>query len=150
MVASTGHEPCELGPIDYLVIELPQGTTTLTEQMTDQIIRSVSDRTLRILELLIVERDGAGDLTVTEFEELTDRGLRGLDASLVEILAGEDVHNLASAIAPGRCAVVIVWEYLTATSFTAAVRASGATLVAQGRIPAQAIAATLRGDDEDA
>ncbi len=149
MTTPPGTDSHDLGPIDYLVVELPHGTTTLTNKMIDHIARSVADRTLRILELLIVGRDSTGHVTVTEFEDLADAGLRGLDVSLVEILAVEDVENLAGAIAPGRCAAVIVWEYLTAASFSAAARESGAKLVAQGRIPTQAIAATLRGDDDN-
>ncbi|MEE4024505.1 DUF6325 family protein [Gordonia sp. PKS22-38] len=144
----TGPELTELGPIDYVVVELPDGATSLTVDMADQIRVSVESGTLRLLDLLIIERAESGELAVTEFEDLPDPRLHNMDAELVEILAAEDVENLSSAITPGRRAAVIVWEYLSAASFAAAARASGGKLVAQGRIPTQAIVATLRADDE--
>ncbi|WP_222929950.1 DUF6325 family protein [Gordonia sp. OPL2] len=135
-----------LGPIDYVVVELPRRTTTFTDEMAGELASLVESGVMRVLDLLIIERDRDGTVDVTEFEDLTDAGLGILDGALAEILALEDVENLATAVAPGRCAAVIVWEYLCARPFAVAAHAAGAEVVAQGRIPTQAIVATLRSD----
>ena len=89
---------------------------------------------------------GAGRIDVVEVEELVDSGLTVLDGTTAELLAWEDVENLASSISPGRSAAVIVWEYLSTASFTRAARASGAQLVARGRIPGRAIVSALASE----
>ncbi len=135
-----------LGPIDYVVVELPYRTATLTDEMSSELTSLVESGVMRVLDLLVIERDRDGTIDVTEFEDLADAGLGILDGALAEILALEDVENLATAIAPGRCAAVIVWEYLCAGPFAVAAHAAGAQVVAQGRIPTQAIVATLEAD----
>ncbi|AZG47372.1 DUF6325 family protein [Gordonia insulae] len=137
----------EPGPIDYLVVELPDGTTSLTDVMCAELTGLVDGGTVRVLDLLIVRRDDSGAVAVTELEEIGDPGLDALRGSVAEILALEDIENVAAAVAPGRSAVVIIWEYLCARRFACAAASSGARLVAQGRIPTQAIVATLEADD---
>lgn len=136
----------ELGPIDYVVVELPYDTTEMTEQMSTEITSLVESRLIRILDLLYIRRDDDGRIEVTEFEDTDDPRLGILDGALAEILALEDVDNLAAAVGPGHRAAVIIWEYLCAIPFADAARADGGNIVAQGRIPAQAIVATLQGD----
>ena len=54
--------------------------------------------------------------------------------------------NLASAMDPGSTAGVIVYENLWAAPFASAARRAGGQLVANGRIPMQAIIASIEAD----
>lgn len=135
-----------LGPIDYVVIEFSCTAEIFTDRLSAEIVSLVDSGVVRILDLLVVSRTVSGEIEVAEFEEFDGTGLGILHDSLAEILALEDVENLASAIEPGRCAAVIVWEYLCALPFTRAAQAAGSQVVAQGRIPPQAIVATLTAD----
>ncbi|MFW0786523.1 DUF6325 family protein [Gordonia sp. CPCC 206044] len=136
----------ELGPIDYVVIELPGDTRTFTDSVCAEITELVNRGMIRVLDLLVIDRDRAGAISVTEFEELDSSRLPVLRDELAEILALEDVENLATAVIPGHAAAVIVWEYLVTRPLSAAAQTSGCRLVAQGRIPTQAIVATLNAD----
>ena len=64
-----------------------------------------------------------------------------------EILAADDVVLLANAMDNGTTAGVIVWENTWATGFAAAARRAGGQLVANGRIPIQAIAASFEAEE---
>jgi hypothetical protein len=75
-------------------------------------------------------------------------GLRSHEAELAMLLSEDDVNALAAAIEPGSSAAVLVWENKWAAPFGAAVRHSGGQLVASGRIPIQALLATIEADDE--
>ena len=62
-------------------------------------------------------------------------------------MAEEDVENLAAAMEPGSVAGVLVWENTWAAPFASAARRAGGQLVANGRIPVQAILAALEADE---
>jgi hypothetical protein len=74
-----------------------------------------------------------------------------LDATLRDrandLLAEEDVEHLAAAMEPGSVAGVLVWENKWAAPFASAARRAGGQLVANGRIPIQAILAALEADE---
>ena len=63
------------------------------------------------------------------------------------MLAEEDVENLAAAMLPGAFAAVLVYENLWVAPFASAVRRGGGQLVANGRIPIQALIAAFEADD---
>ncbi len=62
--------------------------------------------------------------------------------------AEDDVAHLAAAMEPGSTAGVLIWENTWAAPFAAAARRSGGQLIANGRIPIQAIIASIEADDE--
>ena len=88
---------------------------------------------------------------VVEAMELADVGelgeLQALEAQLAELLAEEDVEHLAAAMEPGSTAGVLIWENLWAAPFASAARRSGGQLIANGRIPIQAIIASIEADE---
>ena len=57
--------------------------------------------------------------------------------------------SAAAALEPGSTAALLVYENKWAAPFAAAVRHSGGQLVANGRIPIQAIIASLEADLEE-
>ena len=72
--------------------------------------------------------------------------LRVAETQLAELLAEEDVVHLAAAMEPGTTAGVLVWENTWAAPFASAARRAGGQLIASGRIPIQAILASLEAD----
>ena len=63
------------------------------------------------------------------------------------MLAEDDVEHLAAAMEPNSVAAVLVWENVWAAPFASAARRAGGQLVANGRIPIQAILASLEADE---
>ena len=71
---------------------------------------------------------------------------RRLETELVQTLAEEDVDHLAAAMDPGSIAGVLVYENVWAAPFGSAMRRAGGQLIANGRIPIQAIIAAVESD----
>jgi hypothetical protein len=141
----------ELGPVDYLVVEFPAGQDNFTGEMAKELASLVESGTIRLLDLMILHKDDDGSFEafeVDDFEPVDE--LRALEAEIAEILAAEDVAHLAEAMEPGSTAGVIVWENTWAAPFASAARRAGGQLIATGRIPIQAILASLEAEADGA
>lgn len=138
----------ELGPIDYLVVEFPPGQSNFTGEMAAALADLVEKGIIRVLDLLIIAKDADGSIEAMEIDDLdaVDEIVH-LEAEIAEILAADDVAMLAEAMEPGTVAGVLVWENTWAAGFASAARRSGGQLVATGRIPIQAIIASLEADE---
>jgi len=137
----------ELGPVDYLVVEFPSGAQNFNGEMAAELVRLSDAGTIRVLDLLIVQKAADGSVDAYEIDE-TDAvdEIRALETHVSEILAADDVLNLAAAMEPGSVAGVLVWENTWAAPFASAARRAGGQLIATGRIPIQAIAASLEAE----
>jgi hypothetical protein len=150
MPDSTPTDLDEMGPVDYLVVEFPAGAQNFSGEMADELARLSESGAIRILDLLILQKNEDGSVDGVEIDEATGSSdaeqLRALETDVAEILAAEDVANLAEAMLPGSVAGVLVWENRWAAPFASATRRSGGQLIATGRIPIQAIAASMEAE----
>jgi hypothetical protein len=138
----------ELGPVDFLVVEFPAGKSNFTGEMAAELASLVEAGTIRMLDLLILQKADDGTVEAFEIDDLDEVDeLRALEAEIAEILAAEDVAHLAEAMEPGSTAGVIVWENRWAAPFASAARRAGGQLIATGRIPIQAIIASLEAEE---
>ncbi len=141
----------ELGPVDYIVVEFPAGASSFTGEMAAELRALVDSRTIRVIDVLILTKDADGTVEATELSDVDELGeLQVIEAELGELLAAEDVGHLAAAMEPGSTAGVLIWENLWAAPFASAVRHSGGQLIADGRIPIQAIIASIEADQATA
>ena len=140
----------ELGPVDYLVVEFPAGASNFTGEMTEELLALVKAGTIRVIDVLILTKNDDGSVDAMELSDLDDLGeLQTLEAELAQMLAEEDVEYLAAAMDPGSVAGVLIWENLWAAPFASAARRAGGQLIANGRIPIQAIIAAVEADEAD-
>jgi hypothetical protein len=138
----------ELGPIDYLVVEFPPGASHFTGDMAAELAKLVDAGTIRVMDLIVMVKDENGEIDAMEVEDLDPLDeLRTAETQLADLLAEEDIVNLAAAMDPGTTAGVLVWENTWAAPFASAARRSGGQLIANGRIPIQAILASLEADE---
>jgi hypothetical protein len=137
----------ELGPVDYLVVEFPAGASNFTGEMAAELVRLVNSGIIRVIDVLILTKDEDGAIDAMELSDVAELGeLQAVEAQLAELLAAEDVEHLAAAMEPGSTAGVLIWENLWAAPFASAARRSGGQLIANGRIPIQAIIAAIEAD----
>jgi hypothetical protein len=137
----------EFGPVDYLVVEFPPGEANFTGEMAAELVALADAGTIRLLDLLVLQKDADGSVEALELDDLDGVDeLRALEAEIAEILAADDVVHLAEAMEPGSVAGVLVWENAWAAPFASAARRAGGQLVASGRIPIQAIAASIEAE----
>lgn len=138
----------ELGPVDYLVVEFPAGVANFTGEMAAELAALAEVGTIRLLDLLVLHKDDDGVVEAFEIDDLDELPeLVALEAEIAEILAAEDVEHLAAAMENGSTAGVVVWENVWAAPFASAARRAGGQLIATGRIPIQAILASIEADE---
>jgi Family of unknown function (DUF6325) len=138
----------QLGPVDYIVVEFPAGASNFTGDMAKELVALVDSGTIRVIDVLILTKDEDGSVEAMELSDVPNLGpLQQIETELAELLAADDVANLAAAMDPGSTAGVLIWENLWAAPFASAARRSGGQLIADGRIPIQAIIASIEADD---
>ena len=140
-----------LGPVDYVIVEFPAGEANFTGEMAAELVALVDAGTIRVIDILILTKNEDGTVDAMELSDIEQLGpLQAVEAQLAELLAEEDVEHLAATMDPGSTAGVLIWENLWAAPFASAARRSGGQLIANGRIPIQAIIASIEADEAHA
>jgi hypothetical protein len=138
----------ELGPVDYLVVEFPAGHQNFTGEAADELLRLHDSGVIRVMDLVFIGKGDDGTVMAQELENLEDMGeFARLETELAETLAEEDVLKFGEVMAPGSLGAVLVYENLWAAHFGSALRRAGGQMVANGRIPIQAIIAAVEADE---
>lgn len=137
----------ELAPVDYVIVEFSAGAQNFTGEAADELVALVDAGTIRVIDVLMLVKDDDGSVEVMELSDIDDLGpFQALQAELAEFFAEDDIELLAAVMSPGSVAGVVVYENLWAAPFAAAIRRAGGQLIANGRIPADAILAALEAD----
>lgn len=137
----------ELGPVDYLVVEFPGSNFNgeILPELADLAQRGI----VRVLDLVIIRKGDDGEFEAFEAGD-ADAGplgeIRELERELADLISVDDVAAVAEAMEVGSTAGLLVYENLWAAPFASAVRRAGGQLVANGRIPVQALIGALEDD----
>jgi hypothetical protein len=135
----------EVGPVDYLVVEWPAGTQPTGEGLKHLV--DLTDRGLiRVLDLAFVRKneDGTVDgLLVADLDQDGTLDLAEFEGASSGLLSDHDYDEAGAALEPGASAAILIYENRCAAPFAAAVRRSGAELIASGRIPVDALLEAL-------
>lgn len=139
-----GEEADHLGPIDYLIIEFPGGR--VTGRGLPLLLDLVARRIIRIIDLQFVQRARDGSVSAVDLRQLDPDGSHGLmtlSGASSQLLGPDDLDEAKNVLEPGSAAAILVYENLWAAPLAVALRRGGAQLVANGRIPVQALLAAL-------
>jgi hypothetical protein len=133
----------EMGPIDYVVLEW-SGEAPVTGEVMPLLVDLVDRGVIRILDIAFLEKEQDGAVAAIDFSALAqESGLAEFEGASSGLLGQDDLEEAATALEPGTVAAVLVWENRWAAPVAVALRRSGGQLVASGRIPVQAILASL-------
>ena len=141
----------ELGPIDIVVIGYPAGSP-MTGEAAPLLLDLIDRGIIRVLDVMFVIKDEDGTFSGFEAKDLHSEHVgdfKVFEGASSGLLGDEDVATAAEGIEPGTAAVMIVYENRWAGPFGSAVRRAGGQLVANGRIPTQALLAAIEADDDD-
>ena len=138
----------ELGPVDYFIVEFPAGAQNFSGEGAAELVRLHDSGIIRVMDILILQKADDGTVMAQELGDLDDLGELGrLETELVKTLSESDVDDLAAAMDPGSVAAALVYENLWAAPFASAMRRAGGQLIANGRIPVQALIAAIEADE---
>ena len=134
----------DVGPIDYLVLEFPQAK--ITGEGMASLLDLVERGIIRILDLRFVVVGEDGSFTAVALADLDNDGK--LDLAVFEgaksgLLGDDDLAEAANLVAPATAVGLLVYENTWAGPFVSAMRNAGAEVIANGRIPADAVIAVL-------
>ncbi|MBT2545577.1 DUF1269 domain-containing protein [Streptomyces sp. ISL-44] len=138
----------DMGPVDFLVVEFPGNR--MTGEAFPLLIDLVDRGIVRILDMRFVRKDLDGSVVAVEIAQMDDGsglGLSVFEGASSGLLGQDDLDDAGNALEPGNAAAILVYENLWAAPFARALRRSGAQMVAGGRIPVQALLASLDAEE---
>lgn len=135
------HEIEDMGPVDYIVLEWPgrQPKGEVAPMIVDLVDRGL----IRVLDVAFMVKNEDGTVDSLELGELDDGGFGEFEGASSGLIGRDDLEEAAAALDPGTAAAVLIWENRWAAPVAIALRRSGGQLVASGRLPIQAIVASL-------
>jgi hypothetical protein len=133
-----------MGPVDYLVLEFPG--SRMTGEGLPMLLDLVDRGIIRILDLAFVTKGTDGSVAGIAITDLDADG--ELDVAVFEgarsgLVDDDDLAEAGSVLEPGNSAGVLVYENLWAAPLARELRRGGAQMVASGRIPVQALLASI-------
>jgi dihydroorotase-like cyclic amidohydrolase len=134
----------EMGPVDYVVLEWPNQQPT--GEAIPLILDLVDKGIIRILDVAVLAKDTDGTVSALELGALDGNGASGFsqfEGAQTGLIGEDDLEEAAGVLEPGTMAAILIWENRWAAPVAVALRRSGGQLVASGRIPIQAILASL-------
>ena len=128
------------GPIDFIMIGFED--SSISPNVAEGIQSLVQAGTIRIIDLIFVEKNASGELRIVELHELPDGVYESWDVIVDEMdgmLTEEDARHLASDLPPDRAAVLALYENVWARELSAAILAAKGEVLANLRIPRSVI-----------
>jgi len=126
-----------IGPVEYIAIAFPGNK--FSGEIVPALKELQDSGTIRILDLIIITKDGAGDITAVELSEASPEEAAALAVLGIErsnLLGQEDIEDIGSALDLNSTAALMLWENVWAERFATSLRNADGILVANGRIPA--------------
>lgn len=134
----------EIGPVEYLEIAFPGNQ--FNGDIVPALQELVDNKTIHILDLVIISKNHAGEVTALELSELEGdvaARLQPLQVEGLDLLNLQDITLLASALDPNSTAALMVFENSWAAKFATAVRDAGGVMLANDRLSHDAVLAAM-------
>jgi Family of unknown function (DUF6325) len=135
-----------IGPVEYIAIAFPGN------KFSGKIIPAIQELqdsgTIRVLDLVIIGKDAAGNVAAIELSEASPEeqaALAVLGISGKNLLGEEDIEDIGSALDPDSTAGLMIWENVWAAKFAQSLRDADGILIANGRIPAVLVEEAMAG-----
>jgi hypothetical protein len=129
-----------LGPLEYLVVGFTRGE--IDGSVADEIARVVDSGIIRLVDVVFIYKDEAGEAAVLEIDNADDprfAGFAPLLSGRVGLFTEEDVETLAAELPEGTAGLAILFEHRWAERIKDAMAAKGAFLVSRTVVPPEVL-----------
>ncbi len=130
-----------LGPLEYLVIGFDR--PDFTGAIAREIEKVVEKRIIRLVDVVVAQKDAAGDVQVVEIDNVRDPRFASF-APLLEdrmgLLTEEDVITLAEGLPNDSAALMLLFEHRWAEKIKDAIIEAGGFLVARETVAPELLA----------
>jgi hypothetical protein len=133
------------GPIDLIALEFKNNK--FADEVIGGMADLVADETIRILDLVILNKDEQGEVAVQELQELSPADLKLLEPLKAEIsgmITVDDIQTVGKKLKVNTTAAVMLFENLWAVRLRQDVRDGGGRLVMHERIPTNIVAEAIK------
>ena len=133
-----------LGPVEYLVIEFPG--SQFKGEIIPALRELVDNGTIRIIDLVFVQKDDQGRVSVRELDDLTKDAAEAFAPLAQEtrtLLSDEDIQKLTDVVDRNSAAAFLLFEHLWAKRFQDALINAQGRVIAGDRIPKERVDAAL-------
>ena len=125
-----------LGPIEFLALKFPGN------EFRGEILPALADlveaETIRIIDLLFVQKTAEGTVRVIELADLGEDDYLAYEEVVSEVsgmLSHDDGREIAKALEPNSSAALLLFENVWATRFVDAVANANGEVIVSERIP---------------
>ena len=132
------------GPVDFLALEFDN--LKLKGEIMPALMELVENKVVRVIDLVVIQKDQAGKHEALELQQLAPEVIAIFDPLMVEIsgiVQVEDIDAIAEQMENNTTAAVLLFENLWAIKFKEAVLRANGRLLAQERIPHEAVEEAL-------
>jgi hypothetical protein len=133
-----------LGPIDFLALEFPGNK--FNGQILTNLLDLVQAGVIHIIDMVVIVKDGDGNVAVRELNELDPDTIRVMDPLKVEVtsmITRNDVDSIAAGLANNSTAGLMLFENLWAIKTKQAMLDADARVVMFERIPHEVVEENL-------
>lgn len=133
---TTEESNVESGPIEYMVVGFPGNE--FSGEIAPALSELVESGTIRIIDLTFVSKDGNGEVTAFEVNDMDPAvadALRSVGAERGNLLNKDDIHDVGEGLEPNQSAALLVWEDLWAGRLAQALRNANGVMLELQRIP---------------
>ena len=131
------------GPIDFILLEFPDQEPT--GMVAAELMQLVDAGIIAIYDIVAIRKDAEGIVSGFEIADLGDGDIAfaAFAGARSGLLDDEDIGNAGEILERGTIAVLLVYENIWASGVVAAVLATGGTVAASARIPAEDVILAL-------
>src|SRR4051794_33805302 len=147
---SFGGIAMPIGPIEFLAVGFPGNQ--LRGEILPELADLVERKTVRIIDLLFVQKMESGAVRVIELADLGDDDYRAYEEVVSDVsgmLSHDDAREIATGLAPNSSAALLLFENTWATRFVEAVANANGKVIVNERIP-RAMVQEMMADPEAA
>ena len=129
-----------VGPVEYIILGFPGNH--FKSEIVPALAKLIDSGTVRVIDLVFILKDGDGNVTTFEFDQLEELApFSTLEGEVSGLINQEDIAYAADGLEPNTSAAILVWEDTWATEFAEAVWSAGGIMLEGARIPAELIEA---------
>jgi uncharacterized membrane protein len=125
-----------MGPVHYVVVAFDH--PDFHGRLAAELAALVDSGTVRLLDLVFVNKDADGQVTTLEVDGLPDEwaAYGNVDGAYGGLVSDEDLDEVADQLEPDSAAALLLWENTWAQRFVSALAETGGVVVDQGVVPA--------------
>jgi hypothetical protein len=133
-----------IGPVEMMLIGFPG------DSFNGSIMPALGELTeqgmVRLIDLIVVTKDGEGNVTAVELDDLDDvqaAAFDDLEGEVGELFSDEDLLIAGERLEPNSTAALVLWENSWASKLSSAIFDAGGEVLMHDRIPAEIVAMAM-------